>query len=72
MYFFWLMLMTAQPWLMLVGVFGLLGKDAERAAKDLATFAGILAILLIIALIIYSIADLIINALAFMSPTALI
>ena len=35
MYWFWLFLMASQPYLLLLGLFGVFGKEAEEAANDI-------------------------------------
>ncbi|MCA9817064.1 MAG: hypothetical protein KC652_18265 [Cyanobacteria bacterium HKST-UBA01] len=52
MYWFWLFLMASQPYLLLLGLFGVFGKEAEEAANDIC--AG-MAVLLVVALIVAAI-----------------
>lgn len=52
MYWFWLFLMASQPYLLLLGLFGVFGKEAEEAANDICVG---MAILLVVALIVAAI-----------------
>ncbi|MBZ0188277.1 MAG: hypothetical protein K8F91_18650 [Candidatus Obscuribacterales bacterium] len=53
MYWFWFIVMASQPYLMLFGLMGVLGKDAERAANDLAVCIGIAVVIIMIIALIY-------------------
>jgi hypothetical protein len=54
MYFVWMLLFGAQPWLVLLAVFGLLGKDAEKAAEDFSIGALIVLVIVVaIVLVVY-------------------
>jgi hypothetical protein len=54
MYFFWLCLMGSQPYLILLGMTGFLGKDAESAANDISAGCGCLFLLAIVVFAGYS------------------
>ena len=47
MYWFWYFLFVTQPQFLLLGLFGILGKEAERAANDAAGAIAIAVVILI-------------------------
>lgn len=54
MYIFWLFLMGSQPYFLLLGMTGILGKEAEKAADDICLGMGCLFLLAIVVYAGYS------------------
>lgn len=48
MYFFWLLMFGAQPWLVLPATLGLFGKDGEEAAEHFSIAAAVLLVIVIV------------------------
>jgi hypothetical protein len=48
MYWFWLIMMAAQPAFLFVGMTGLFGDDGKKAAEDLHEVFGVLLIVVVI------------------------
>lgn len=54
MWFFWMLMFGAQPWLVLPAILGLFGKEAEDAAETFSIGALIaLVFVVVIVLIVY-------------------
>lgn len=53
MYWFWYFLMASQPYLLLLGLSGILGKEAEDAANDLAMVMGVVFIIIFIVTLVW-------------------
>lgn len=53
MYWFWYFLFCSQPQFLVLGMFGVLGKEAEEAANDLAAVMGIVLLVVLVLVVIY-------------------
>ena len=53
MYWFWIVILPANPLFLLLEALGFLGEDAKRAADDLATTFGIIFLVLIAVALMY-------------------
>jgi len=52
MYLIWLLLFASNPPLMLLGISGFFGEEAQEAAGDMAVVYGILAVVLLVVIVV--------------------
>lgn len=48
MYYIWILIFSAQPWVLIPAMFGLFGTEAEEAAHDFSLIVVVIVIILIV------------------------